>query len=357
MTEKTLEQRLKENSREGDLYETLDNGDIRCFACGHRCLIKEGLPGLCNVRFNSEGTLKVPHEYVGSLQWDPIEKKPFHHAVPGTSALSFGMMGCDYQCSYCESWITSQALRDSDAGAPIQKISSGDLVETALSRGATSIISTYNEPLITSEWAVEVFDQAHEQELLTGYVSNGNGTEEVLDYLEPYVDLYKVDLKSFSEETYQEELGGTLETTLNTLEMLTEKEFWLEVVTLVVPGFNDSEEELRSIASFLSGLSEEIPWHVTAFHSDYKMNEKENTSAETLVRAAEIGKEEGLDFVYAGNLPGQVGDFENTYCQACDELLIERYGHQVFQNRLSSDGECPSCGETLPGVWTDPGSD
>jgi len=354
MAEKTLEERLKENSREGDLYETLDNGDIRCYACGHRCLIKEGLPGICNVRFNDSGTLKVPHQYVGSLQWDPIEKKPFHHVLPGSSALSFGMMGCDYQCSYCENWITSQALRDAEAGAPIEQVTSEDLIETAMNHGADSIISTYNEPLITSEWAVEVFDHAHREDLLTGYVSNGNGTEEVLNYLEPHVDLYKVDLKSFRASTYRE-LGGTLENTLETLQRLNNKDFWLEVVTLVVPGFNDSDDELRDIASFLAGLSEDIPWHVTAFHSDYKMNEKENTSPETLLRAADIGRSEGLNFVYAGNLPGKVGDQENSYCPECDELLIERYGHQVFQNRIASGGSCPDCGETIPGIWTTPG--
>ncbi len=352
MGAETLEEQLKENSREGELYETLDNGDIRCYACGHRCLIKEGLPGICKVRFNDNGTLKVPHQYVGGLQWDPIEKKPFYHALPGSSVLSFGMMGCDFHCSYCQNWITSQALRDSNAGAPVQEMSSDSLVEIARNRGADSIVSTYNEPLITSEWAKEVFTSAKKENLLTGYISNGNGTERVLDYLEPCVDLYKVDLKSFRDSTYRE-LGGVLENTLETLEMLHKKDFWLEVVTLVVPGFNDSKEELRDIAQFLSGLSEDIPWHVTAFHKDYEMQEKENTSPETLIQAAEIGKEEGLNFVYAGNLPGQVGDFENTYCPDCDELLIERYGHKIFNHHITAAGSCPECDRHIPGIWSE----
>lgn len=352
MGAETLEEQLKENSREGELYETLDNGDIRCYACGHRCLIKDGLPGICKVRFNDNGTLKVPHQYVGGLQWDPIEKKPFYHALPGSSVLSFGMMGCDFHCSYCQNWITSQALRDSNAGAPVQEMSSDSLVETARNRGADSIVSTYNEPLITSEWAKEVFTSAKQQNLLTGYISNGNGTERVLDYLESCVDLYKVDLKSFREDTYRE-LGGVLENTLETLEMLHEKDFWLEVVTLVVPEFNDSEEELRDIAQFLSSLSEDIPWHVTAFHKDYEMQEKEDTSPDKLVQAAEIGKEEGLNFVYAGNLPGQVGDFENTYCPDCDELLVERYGHKIFSHQVTEDGTCPECDRDIPGIWSD----
>jgi pyruvate formate lyase activating enzyme len=212
--------------------------------------------------------------------------------------------------------------------------------------------STYNEPLITSEWAVEIFREAKAAGLVCSYVSNGNATPEVLDYIQPFVSLYKVDLKSFRDRHYRE-LGGTLERVLWTIRALHERGFWVEVVTLTVPGFNDSDEELREIARFLVSVSPDIPWHVTAFHPDYKMTDPENTGVATLLRAAEIGVAEGLRFVYAGNLPGRVGNWENTYCPGCSALLIERYGFRVLANRIPQ-GRCPDCARTIPGFWSTP---
>ncbi len=340
---------LAEHTREGELYEKLAEGRVRCFACGHRCLIPPGRDGICRVRFNEGGTLKVPFGYVGALQLDPVEKKPFFHALPGSRALSFGMLGCDFHCGYCQNWLTSQALRDPRAVVPPQEVGPRDLVALAGQHRARIITSTYNEPLITSEWAIAVFREARQAGLVCSYVSNGNGTPEVLDFLQPWVSLYKVDLKSFRDRHYRE-LGGTLERVLWTIRALRERGIWVEVVTLLVPGFNDSDEELTDIARFLASVSPDLPWHVTAFHQDYKMTAPEPTSVATLLRAAEIGAREGLNFVYAGNVPGAVGEWEDTRCPSCRAVLIERRGFRVLANRIP-DGVCPSCRYAVPGFW------
>jgi len=521
----TLADILTRLTREGELYEKLPDQRLRCYACGHRCMIPEGRPGVCKVRFNRGGVLYVPAGYVGVLQCDPVEKKPFFHALPGSLALSFGMLGCDYHCGYCfdgdvrvpttngmvpiqrlfdesprktefgdgivgtgieeltygsdgndrriakafrhpyrgplltinpkhllplrctpehpilaslgdqrssrlepqsfvnardltlahwlciprgsavswhpggrqgcqyregdnfyylpidsisshpfqgyvynlevdgdhtylangiathncQNWVTSQAIRDPKAVSPPELVSPDYLVGAAEHYGAPIIASTYNEPLITSEWAVEVFRLAKQQGLKTAYISNGNGTPQVIEYLKPWVDLYKVDLKGFNDLNYRK-LGGVLGNVLDTIKLLVEKQFWVEIVTLVVPGFNDSDAELTEIAEFLASVSLDLPWHVTAFHQDYKMQDRANTAAGSLLRAAEIGKRAGLRFVYAGNLPGRVGTYENTCCPSCQTLLIERYGYTILKNVLE-DGACPTCHVPIPGVW------
>jgi len=344
-----LKATLAELVHEGTLYKKTSNDWVQCFACGHRCKIPPGRDGICKVRFNAEGVLKVPWGYVGGLAIDPIEKKPFFHALPGNSALSFGMLGCDYHCAYCQNWITSQALRDPRAISPVQEITPEQIVHTAVDRHIPVITSTYNEPLITSEWAVEVFRLARPKGIKCSYVSNGNGTREVLQYIRPFIDLYKIDLKSFRQKNYQQ-LGGKLQTVLDTIRLLHREGVWVEIVTLVVPGFNDADTELRDIAGFLASVSADIPWHVTAFHPDYQMQDVDRTPARTLLRAAEIGRECGLRFVYAGNLPGMTGDNENTYCPACHELLILREGFHVRRNSIR-EGKCPRCSQVIPGIW------
>ena len=345
----SLGEMLATRTTEGELYERLDRNRVLCFACGHRCRIPEGHVGICKVRFNEGGVLRVPRGYVGALQVDPIEKKPFFHAYPGAKALSFGMLGCDYHCGYCQNWITSQALRDPAAVVKPMDVEPMDLVRMAKEHGARVITSTYNEPLITSEWAVEVFRVAKREGLVCSYVSNGNGTAEVLDYIQPYVDLYKVDLKGFSQAHYRD-LGGRLEPVLDTIRSLKQRGIWVEIVTLVVPSFNDSDQELTEIAEFLASIDVDIPWHVTAFHQDYKMTENANTGTSTLLRAYEIGKRAGLRYVYPGNIPGAVGDRESTHCPECDGIVVERVGFRVLCNRVR-EGKCPDCGAVIAGVW------
>ena len=346
----TLRDVVYENVREGELYEKLDRNRVRCFACGHCCPILDGQPGVCKVRYNRGGTLYIPWGYVGVVQCDPIEKKPFFHAYPGALAYSFGMLGCDLHCAYCQNWVTSQALRDPTAVVPPLGATPNQLVQQALQQGAKVLVSTYNEPLITSEWAVAVFKEARAAGLLTAFVSNGNGTPQVLEYLRPWVDLYKVDLKSFDDRHYHQ-LGGRLQPILDTIRRLYEMGFWLEIVTLVIPGFNDSDDELNRFTAFVASVSPDIPWHATAFHKDYKMTDPDNTSAETLMRAAEIGRKSGLRYIYVGNLPGEIGDLENTRCPNCQQLLIERYGYLIMGYHLTSNGCCPSCGTRIPGRW------
>jgi pyruvate formate lyase activating enzyme len=345
-----LGEELARLTREGTLYETLPDARVRCFACGHRCLIPPGFEGVCRVRFNEGGVLRVPWGYVGGIQVDPVEKKPFFHALPGARALSFGMLGCDYHCGFCQNWLTSQALRDPAAQSPARRTTPTELVALAQEHGARILTSTYNEPLITSEWAVAVFREAQAAGLVCSYVSNGNGTPEVLDFIQPFVSLYKVDLKSFRDKRYRE-MGGTLAAVLETIRSLHARGIWLEVVTLVIPGFNDSEAELGELAAFLVSVSPDIPWHVTAFHQDYKMTDPPATTAAALVRACEIGVAAGLRFVYAGNLPGRAGTWENTYCPGCRALLVERVGFRVLADRVSGTGGCPDCGRAIPGFW------
>jgi pyruvate formate lyase activating enzyme len=346
----TPAEELALHTRESELVEPLEAGRIRCLACGHRCPIAPGFEGVCKVRFNRGGKLMAPRGYVNALHCDPIEKKPFFHALPGARALSFGMLGCDLHCAYCQNWLSSQALRDPLAHLRFQPIEPRAIAQAALQDGASCVVSTYNEPLITAEWAVEVFREARAAGLVTGFVSNGNATPEVLAYLRPWLDLFKVDLKSFDDRRYRE-LGGRLGPVLDSIRLIHEMGFWLEVVTLVVPGFNDSREELRSIARFLAGVSPDIPWHVTAFHPDYKMTDPPPTAALSLIEAAAIGRAAGLRHVYAGNLAGRTGDLENTRCPDCGAVVVERSSFRVLSNLLGEKGACPECGAAVAGFW------
>ena len=347
----TLAEVLARETRVGELYDALPDGRLRCYACGHCCPLPEGAVGVCKVRFNQGGRLLVPWGYVGGVQCDPIEKKPFFHAYPGALAYSFGMLGCDLHCAYCQNWVTSQALRDPAAVAPPLEASPEDLVRDAVRLGARVMVSTYNEPLITSEWAVAVFKEAKAAGLVTGYVSNGNGTPQVLDYLRPWVDLYKVDLKSFDDRHYRQ-LGGRLEPILDTIRRLHAMDFWVEIVTLLSPGFNDSRDELTRLTSFIASVSPDIPWHITAFHGDYKMTDPGNTTADMLLAGAEIGRAEGLRYVYAGNLPGEVGNLEHTHCASCGKTLVARYGYFIRDYCVTPDGRCPACTKPVPGRWS-----
>lgn len=345
---------LDELTAPGELFQTLEEpGALRCTACAHRCLLHPGKRGICQVRFNRGGQLRVPWGYVAGAHADPIEKKPFAHVLPGSIALTFGMLGCDFHCAFCQNWLSSQALRDplADKGiGTIQRVSPEQLVAYARRAGARVMASSYNEPLITSEWAAAIFRPALQAGLRCVYVSNGHATPQALEYLCPYLSAYKIDLKSMRPQAYRE-MGGLLENVLETIQLAHRLGLWVEVVTLVIPGFNDSNEELWDTSRFITSVSPDIPWHVTAFHPDYHMTDRPPTPASTLQRAAEIGQEAGLHYVYAGNLPGRVGSLEDTFCPVCQSPVIRRRGYRVLENRITPNGTCPQCGAAIAGVW------
>jgi pyruvate formate lyase activating enzyme len=334
-------------TREASLAEKLGGGKVRCLACAHRCLTASGGAGRCGARFNEGGILKAPWGYVSSASPDPIEKKPFFHALPGARTLSFGMFGCNFRCAFCQNWQI--AAVKSSAGLEPLKTSPEELVAEALARKARVVVSTYNEPLITAEWAAAVFSGAREKKLRTAFVSNGYATPEAAAFLKPVLDLWKVDLKCFNDDNYRKVCGAELSKVLEGVRLIQAAGFWLEVVTLVIPGFNDSDTELGAMAKFLAGLSKDIPWHLTAFHPDHLMTGTPPTPPETLFRARGIAQAAGLRYVYCGNIRGAAG--QDTICPACGLAVITREGFSVNKNLLGENGACP-CGQKIPGVWS-----
>jgi pyruvate formate lyase activating enzyme len=348
-----LQEELDQNTKLGELVEELENDIVRCLACAHTCQLKPGQRGVCQIRFNQAGQLLVPWGYTSSLQVDPIEKKPFYHFLAGADALTFGMLGCNLSCDYCQNWFTSQALREEGRdrlAGYLGKHSPEDVVNYGISLGAKVVASSYNEPLITSEWAKEIFTIANQSGLKNVYVSNGFATQEVLDYLKPVLQGFKVDLKTMQPDHYRQ-LGGGLQPVLDSIAYAYKLGMWVEVVTLLVPGFNDSEDELQDMASFIHSISPGIPWHVTAFRPEYKMRNIPRTTLKQVLAAVEIGYQTGLQYVYGGNLPGSLGKYEHTSCHNCQTLLIKRWGFSVQQFRIKSDGSCPECRVPIPGFW------
>ncbi len=348
----TLQDHLDKLTAPGELYEKQAEGELTCVACANRCHMRPGQRGICRVRFNEDGQLRVPWGYVAGLQCDPIEKKPFFHVYPGADVLTFGMLGCNLHCDFCQNWQTSQALTEEGVANQVMSITPSQVAAYARREGARLIASSYNEPLITSEWAVAIFKEAVARGLECVYVSNGNVTRAVLEYLRPYMVGYKIDLKSRSDKTYRR-LGAQLNHVLDGIKMAHEMGFWVEVVTLVIPGLNDSEAELWEAARFLAGVSPDIPWHVTAYHPAYKASRthQRSTPPSTLLRAAEIGQEAGLRYVYTGNLPGRTEDYEHTRCPKCNTPLVERYAYQILNYRITPEGTCPKCGTAIAGLW------
>lgn len=335
--------------KEALLYESLDGKRVRCKLCAHYCVIPEGKLGVCEVRQNVEGRLyTLVYGRTISQHVDPIEKKPLYHFYPGSTAYSIATPGCNFHCEWCQNAdIAHMPCRYiPDAGL---KASPGQIVEHARSTNSLSIAYTYTEPTIFFEYAYDIAKLARDAGIANIYVTNGYMTSEMLDLFHPYLDAANVDLKAFRKRTYHRYVGAGFEAILENLTKMKQLGIWLEVTTLVIPGINDDPDELREAAQYIAQeVGVDTPWHLSRFFPHYQMRDRPPTPIRTLERAYEIGKEEGLWYVYMGNVPGD----SNTECHACGETLIRRHGYWVPENRIR-DGKCPKCGASIPGVWVD----
>ncbi|RMH80137.1 MAG: AmmeMemoRadiSam system radical SAM enzyme [Acidobacteria bacterium] len=325
------------------------NGRVLCKACKQRCTLKEGEYGKCGVRINEGGKLYLTvYGLVSAINLDPIEKKPLFHFLPSTQSLSIGTVGCNFSCQFCQNWEISQHPQTHNYEVFGEEISPEEIVRLAKLHGAQSISYTYNEPVIFFEFAYDTMKLAKEKGLRNVFVTSGYETEEAINIALPYLDAMNIDLKSFSDEFYKRICGARLKPVLETIEYAYKKGIWIEITTLLIPGYNDSEEEIRSIARFVASLSRDIPWHISRFFPAYRMLDLKPTPVDTLRRAYEIGKEEGLNFVYVGNYLDE--SLESTYCPACGSKVIERRVYKTL-NHLK-DSHCPNCSYSIPGVWS-----
>jgi pyruvate formate lyase activating enzyme len=330
--------------KEAMLYDKLEDNQVQCVLCAHRCLIKPGRLGICRVRENRDGTLySLVYAQAVSANVDPIEKKPLYHFLPGTGAFSIATVGCNFRCAFCQNADISQASKGGGWGRWGQELPPEQVVNLAQKSRCASIAYTYTEPTIFFEYAYDTAKIAAERGIKNVFVTNGYMTEEALHEIEPYLDAANVDLKGFTDEFYRRTCGAQLQPVLDSICLMHQIGILVEVTTLIVPGHNDGDEELRQIARFLADISLDLPWHISRFVPHYKMTDVPPTPVETLHRAAEIGYETGLRYVYAGNVPGD--RYENTYCPNCGEIAIQRFG---YHTRVKLDGDrCKNCGYQL----------
>ena len=336
--------------KEAYLYEKEDDKKVRCNLCSHRCKIGPGKRGICQVRENQDGVLNsLVYGKLVSQNVDPIEKKPLFHFLPGSRSYSISTIGCNFQCLHCQNWQISQYPRMNQGAIIGQEATPNQVVQDAILSGSKSISYTYVEPTIFYEFAYDTGVIARSKGIKNVFVSNGYMTQETCRHSVDFLDAINIDLKAFSDKFYKEVCKARLQPVLDSIRLMHELGVWVEVTTLIIPGWNDTEAELREIARFIKDVSTAIPWHVTAFHPTYKMLDRPPTPVEILRKARQIGLEEGLKYVYEGNVPGEGG--ENTYCPKCGELVIARFGFSITDNRLV-DGKCPKCNEPIDGVWT-----
>jgi len=322
---------------------------VQCSLCSHRCLILPGKRGICAVRENRDGILyTLVYDKVIAQHVDPIEKKPLFHFLPGSLSFSIATSGCNFHCMHCQNADISQLPRDRDGMVPGQEMSPSQIVEAALKNGCESISYTYTEPTIYFELAYDTARLAVEAGLKNIFVSNGYITPEALTVIKPYLHAANIDLKGYSDVFYKKVCGARLQPVLDSIRLYREFGIWIEITTLVIPGYNDSDDELKGIAQFIRSVDENIPWHVSRFHPTYKLTDQPVTPLETLKRARRIGFDAGLRSVYEGNIPGEG---EDTLCWSCGKTLIKRIGFSV-RERLIKDGTCGFCGVPIAGVWS-----
>lgn len=338
--------------QEAILYKHLKKQYVQCTACEHFCAIEPGGMGKCGIRRNYDGALYlIVYGEAAALHVDPIEKKPLFHFLPAQPVLSLGTVGCNFRCQFCQNWEISQTGDLADPERPSgQRALPADLVETCRRRGILLLAYTYNEPTVFFEYAYDTAKLAHEHGIRNVFVSSGFESLAALEMIEPYLDGINVDLKAFTDHFYREICGTRLKPVLRNIEHIKKHtDIWIEITTLLIPGLNDSDAELKEMAAWLAEVSPDLPWHISAFHPDYQMLDRPRTPRSSLIRAWEIGKAAGLNYVYVGNVHD--GERESTYCPQCQELLISRSWYSVAIH-WQEPGVCHRCGYQIPGVWT-----
>ncbi len=330
--------------KEGVLFDSLPDNKVKCNVCSYRCTIAEGKLGVCRTRQNRNGKIyTLIYNTVSSEAVDPIEKKPLYHFLPGTLSYSLGTIGCNFRCMHCQNWNISQATLEESY---TMEITPEEAIKRALATGCKSIAWTYNEPAIWHEYTYDSAVLAKKAGLKTIYVTNGYITPEALRRIAPYLDAFRVDIKSFSDDFYRKICGARLAPVLESTKLAKELGMHIETITLIIPTKNDSSEELTQIVKWVhDNLGVDTPMHFTRFHPMYKMDDLYSTPVETLEMAYDIAKIEGMRFVYTGNVPGH--KYENTYCPKCNALRLDRAGFRVSALRIK-DGKCPECGESIP---------
>jgi len=333
--------------KETMLYEKLPDNKVRCTLCAHHCVIADGKQGICLVRENRGGSLyTLVYGRTITQHVDPVEKKPLLHFYPGSTAYSMATPGCNFRCRWCQNWEISQMVRERHLISG-QEASPEQIVAAAQRAGCQSIAYTYTEPTVFFEYAYDTARLAHEADIANIYVTNGYMTEEMLQTVHLYLDAANVDLKAFRDETYRKYVGARLQPVLDAMKVMKQLGIWLEVTTLVIPGINDDDGELKDAADFVAGeLGVETPWHISRFFPAYKMTDVPSTPVETLRRARGIGLEAGLRYVYVGNVPGEA----NTVCHECGKTLIRRSGYRILENHVQPGNRCPACGTPVAGV-------
>lgn len=328
-------------------YEKLDEKKVRCFLCNQHCTIKEGKRGICYVRKNIDGTLySLVYGKIISMNVDPIEKKPLFHFLPASTSFSIASVGCNFRCEHCQNFEIAQYPKEHEDIAGYS-LTPEDVVEAAAKNGCESISYTYTEPTIFFEFAYDCAKLAAQRGIKNVFVSNGYTTPEATRVIAPYLAGNNIDLKG-NDDFYKKICGARVEPVKETIRLMKELGVWVEVTTLIIPDYNDSEDDLREIAGFIRSVDASIPWHVTQFYPTYKLTDKPRTPVDTLRKAREIGFEAGLKYVYEGNVPGEGG--EHTYCPNCKQLLIMRFGFRIMKMQIE-DGRCFKCGTEIEGVW------